>query len=863
MIRSGLSLFKRFSGRLLVPAVLFVGGGLTTVLFFIQHHFETSQAVKVFRSEAETVVTSLHDTLRRSAALPQTSAALVNVLPRLDGARWRAFVNDLRPFESMPGLAGYGVAERVEDDALDAFSERMVREGEGNVRVFPRIGPGPYWPVLYGEPESVAKFIRGFNLGSDPTRRKAMEFAGDHGDSGMTGLVSLGFLEGDQKPTGFLIFHPVYSGDRRPTTPEERRAALKGFTLAIFRVDGMIDAIAGSGRENRVLSLYDMEAATPQLAHRSSRSAEVGDDDFRERVSFTFGGHAWRLDIAATQGYVARVDRQRSMILLLGGVLGTLAAAVILHVLVNARQRADVLARQMTDELRGSEERFRSLTSLSSDWYWEQDANFRYTYLSPGFATNSFDPATMIGRCRWELPIDLAPAQWAVHRATLEAHRPFRDFEYRVRSEDGRWHWFRVSGEPLFDAAGIFAGYRGTGRDITPRKEAEHRLALMNYALDHVHEAAFLMRTGTQDIVYVNKEASRSLGYSREELLTKTIFDFDPRISPAELDGIHAALAEHGHVTFETVHRSKLGREFPVEINATLLEFEGEKHGLSLARDISERKAQEAELKRHRDNLKEMVEEQTAGLLAAKNEAERASQAKSEFLANMSHELRTPMHAILSFARLGHERVGQLSKEKLTGYFDRIIDSGGRLLGLIDNLLDLAKIEAGKMPLNRRKVELSALTADVVRDLEPLLATHHLQYTENIAAEVRSVRVDGTRVAQVLRNLLANAIRFSPDGGTIELAAEAATIRGRRAGDTDTLPAVCLAVADRGVGIPEEELEIIFEKFQQSSATRDGSGGTGLGLSICREIVRAHGGSISARNRAGGGAEFVVLLPNV
>jgi signal transduction histidine kinase len=271
-----------------------------------------------------------------------------------------------------------------------------------------------------------------------------------------------------------------------------------------------------------------------------------------------------------------------------------------------------------------------------------------------------------------------------------------------------------------------------------------------------------------------------------------------------------------------------------------------------VGRDITEAVLAREELRRHRDNLQLLVEERTYELTLAMEAAERANRAKSEFLANMSHELRTPMHAILSFARLGTERAGSARADKLQQYFTRVEQSGERLLALLDDLLDLSKLEAGRMRYDMADADVSALVRGAVEEYAELVGARGLT-VEIVAAAGLQAWCDPARIGQVVRNLLSNAIKFSPQGGRIAVVLEDAVHAGRAA--------VAMSVSDEGAGIPEAELEQVFDKFVQSSKTRSGAGGTGLGLSICRQIVEDHGGRIWAGSNVPRGARIVFLLP--
>lgn len=236
-------------------------------------------------------------------------------------------------------------------------------------------------------------------------------------------------------------------------------------------------------------------------------------------------------------------------------------------------------------------------------------------------------------------------------------------------------------------------------------------------------------------------------------------------------------------------------------------------------------------------------------LAQARDAALALARAKSEFLANVSHELRTPMHGILSFARFGRREASDGTREELASYFTQIQECGDSLLGLLNSLLDLARFEAGRMEMDFGDHDLLR-AIDAALD-EQRMAAHEKKIALTFDPEETELilEIDRARITQVMRNLLANAIRFTPEGGEVRV-----EIQPRE-------EEIELRVLDTGPGVPEAELESIFDKFVQSSITRSGAGGTGLGLSICQEIARFHTGRLWAANRPDGGAAFHLVLP--
>ena len=229
--------------------------------------------------------------------------------------------------------------------------------------------------------------------------------------------------------------------------------------------------------------------------------------------------------------------------------------------------------------------------------------------------------------------------------------------------------------------------------------------------------------------------------------------------------------------------------------------------------------------------------------------AEAANREKSEFLANMSHELRTPLHGILSFARFGLKRVDRDGDSGLFNYFEQIEGSGETLLELLNDLLDMAKMEARKANFEFKETDLQPLLEAEIDQFHSRFSEKQLVLKSALGDGPREVLADGARIRQVIRNLLGNAVKFSREGGWIEVQTSMHDGQGT------------VSVTNEGDGIPEAELECIFDKFVQSSRTKTGAGGTGLGLAICREIIERHGGRIWAENVAGVGPRLTFSVP--
>ena len=355
-------------------------------------------------------------------------------------------------------------------------------------------------------------------------------------------------------------------------------------------------------------------------------------------------------------------------------------------------------------------------------------------------------------------------------------------------------------------------------------------------------------------IILLNRVAEDMFGYSRDELLGQPV----EALIPVEL---HARHAEHrAHYRQQPMTRTmgsglaleairKDGSRFPVEISLSPSATEEGFRVTAIIRDTTERRTAEERLRKVREEYTQRLAETNAELELTNRELERANRLKSEFLASMSHELRTPLHTIIGFSELlGEELEGPLN-EKQKRFVQHIHKDSLHLLELINDVLDISKIEADRLELRPEAFDFTALIAESVASVRSLAdAKSHILET---ASEVpTAVEADRLRIKQVLVNLLSNAIKFTPKGGRIGLEARV----------QDSF--VVVSVNDTGVGIPPEEHESIFEKFHQVGATTKGvREGTGLGLAITKRLVEQHGGSIWVQSKPEQGSTFLFTLP--
>jgi len=394
-----------------------------------------------------------------------------------------------------------------------------------------------------------------------------------------------------------------------------------------------------------------------------------------------------------------------------------------------------------------------------------------------------------------------------------------------------------------------------------PNPEAQSRATHQESSMEsryrkllHAAPDAILEVNEEGRILILNEAVERMFGYSRAELLGLSVDHLVPASMRSGHSQHRAAYAKRPNTRpmgtgLELQGQRKDGSLFPVEISLSPNWIEGSLHVIASVRDITERKAVENRIQALREQYTAELTMKNEQLEARNREVEQANRLKNEFLASMSHELRTPLHTIIGFSELLTEQLEGPLGEKQQRFVGHILQDARHLLELINEILDISKIESGRLELKRESFDFSQCVEEVLAGIRHQAATKNITL-ENKNRFQSSLYADRLRVKEILYNLLSNAVKFTPEGGRVwvEGSSEGGTLR--------------VSVCDTGIGIPEQEHPSIFEKFYQvgdaSGGTREG---TGLGLPITKHLVELHGGTISVESRPGQGSSFRLTFP--
>ena len=747
-----------------------------------------------------------------------------------------------------PDILALAWIPRVKELELLSYEVSAYRDGildfqinalDGQGRIIKSELKQEYFPVYYVEPYKENKAILGLDLSSDPARWQAMQKACDSGLPIATGKLDLvRDLGNSQTGTGIRLFMPVYRKDAAVNNPAERRSNLLGFLSVLSRASDTIemrlkdlipigmdiylfDKTSGLSADR----LYFHPSRTRKEIIRPLEEAKLKNECFLWGKDLDMAGRKWAIFcVPAPEFFKRYYEIWQPWAALASGLLLTLLLSYYFFTAVNRSEKIQSLVDERTAELRESEEKYKTLVENANSIILRMDTECNITFFNEfaqkffGYSQEEILGKNAIGTI---VPVtDTAGVNLSAMIKDIASHpaRCINNENENIR-RSGERVWIAWTNRVIYDKSGRIAGILCVGNDISEHKKAEEELRKLSRAIEQSPSVVVITDT-KGNIEYVNPKFTQLTGYTSGEVIGK-----NPRI----LRSGEMPSQEYKHL-WETVingnewqgelhNRKKNGQlywEF-ASISAIRSPQGVAEHYLKVSEDITERKRLE-------------------GL-------------KDEFVSNVSHELRTPLSIIKEAINLILDRivgdVNQRQKDVLATAKDNI----DRLTRIINELLDISKIEAGKLQLKKDNVDIASLIKKVVLSFEAKAKEKGLELKQNFSPAKIQLFIDADKITEVFINLLGNAVKFT-DKGCIEISAE------------DKGNEVECFVKDTGIGIAEENLPKVFDKFQQfGRISGPGERGTGLGLSIVKGIIEMHNGIIRVESRFGEGAKFTFVLP--
>lgn len=804
--------------RVSVILPLILALALTVGLFLHVRGAEWQNRQLIFSGQADNLAQAIATNVDVYRDVLFSIEGLFQSSQQVDRAEFRNFVayafarhQGIQALEWVPRVRAEERGHYEARARADGFADFVFTEHDQQGHLIPAGERQEYAPVFFIEPFIGNEAVFGFDLASSPARKEALYLAKDTGRPVATQRVNL--LQAQGRPFGILLMVPLYTTSPPPATVAERQSQFLGAVCGVFQISELIEAaLRPLDHDGFIIELHDLSAPVDrQLLYSSQTDGPSFDSGrFSPRTgalgyqrAFDVDGRRWQLRLSPTPAYLAEQQLWGAWAVLTGGLIFSCLLGSFLLLVVGRKVMTERVVELRTAELQ------------QSNQLLEQE----------------------IGE-RKRAEADLQEAQ-----AELENRIELRTAELRQSNQQLQ-------------------------QEIVQHRQSQDRLHTSETRFRRLIQAApdgIVIMDAEQRIVLVNDQAERLFGYPADELLGQLHRRLLPERFLHRHDQHQSDFLKHPATRpmgsgLELYGRRKDGREFPLEISLSPLPTAEGMQVICIVRDITRRKRTEQELHTHRVRLEELVAARTRELEEKSAALEKATRLKSEFLANMSHELRTPMNSIIGFTERVILKAGETLPQRQLANLHTVKRNAHQLLELINSLLDISKIEAGRMEVYPEQFELQSLLQEVVELTETLVVDKGLKLQLSAPEQPIVMLTDRAKLRQILVNLVGNGVKFTDRGGiTLRVLPKPSGSE-----PPDMSDPVIIEVSDTGQGISPENQKQIFEPFVQgdgSDARR--SGGTGLGLAIVQNFTALLQGRIKLSSTLGLGTTLTLTLPRV
>jgi len=807
-----------YSRNLNLIIIVTIGAVLTLSAFFMVRMWEEVHVKAKFIEEALDYSSLFQQKMVHYTDEVEALKHFFDSVEEVDRASFRKFASsimredaDVKALEWIPYVRAEKKEEfenRAKADNLEHF---LFREKGSNGEMIPVSERSAYYPVFYVEPFKGNEKAVGFDLGSNPMRFAAIRKARDSGTAVATGRLHLVQEDGDQ--IGFLLFIPVYDSGKKSDTVDRRKESIKGFVLGVFSIGKIFKStILETSNRGINIELFDRSEHSREsflYSNRKSGKGRISENQIiRHTTEIEVGGRRWEMVFTPIHGYFSINRGLFSWLALLTGILIT---SLLMGYIVKSGRATEHIRKMVIEKtaelqetlrmLKKSEQRWQFALEGSGGgvWDWNVITNEVYFSLQWKRMLGFEDSEIKHDLSEWDVrihPDDKEKAYESVNRH-LSGENDFYMDEHRLMCKDGSYKWILDRGKVIeWTDDGKPLRFVGTHEDITLRKERENALRKFKKGVEEAgHAIYFTDISGT--IEYVNPAFLKLTGYLESEVVGK-----NPKIMKSGkmnreyYENLWKTILAGKMWSEEVINRRKSGEiYFARQTIAPMVDSKGgiDKF-IAIQMDITGQKRAEA------------------ALAVAKEDAESANRAKSFFLANMSHEIRTPMNAVIGFSNLLH---AMIRDETQKSYVESILTSGKSLLCLINDILDFSKVEAGKLKILNEPVSIQAIVEDMQKIFKMGMSAKNVEFIIDIDEGLPAfLMLDETRMRQIMLNLIGNAVKFT-ESGYIEISVK----KLESTNEKETLD-LLISVKDTGMGIPEDQKDLIFQAFSQQDGQR-------------------------------------------